>query len=119
MSQDEFRVVPGWAPPRAAFYILEAIGSTAVAGFEFYGAGEPGWLRPEERAYVESAVPRRVREFAAGRQCARLALRELGGPDEAIPVGLSRQPKWPPGIVGSITHTVGYCLAVVAVRGTR
>lgn len=71
-------------------------------------------LFPEEERYVRRAVARRRDEFAAGRACARAALSSLGAERVAIPVGPDRSPQWPPGIVGSITHTGGYCAVAVA-----
>ena len=38
-------------------------------------------LHDEERAVIAGAVPKRRREFAAGRHCARLALARLGVED--------------------------------------
>jgi 4'-phosphopantetheinyl transferase EntD len=99
--------------PSATFAALFPEG---VAAAELRGPGEPARLKPEEARNVERAVAKRVQEFAAGRQCARHALRELGFADEAIPVQHDRQPAWPAGIVGSITHTAGFCAAVVAER---
>ncbi len=60
------------------------------------------------------AVPKRRREFQAGRWAARHALRALGGPTVAIPVAADRSPVWPAGVLGSITHTDSVCLALVA-----
>jgi 4'-phosphopantetheinyl transferase EntD len=57
---------------------------------------------------------KRRREFTAGRACARRALALLGLEDAAIPVGAEREPLWPAGVVGSITHCHGYCAAAVA-----
>jgi 4'-phosphopantetheinyl transferase EntD len=85
-----------------------------VVAAELRGPGEASCLKPEEARSVERAVPKRIQEFAAGRQCARRALAELGRPDVPIPVAPDRQPLWPPGVVGSITHTAGLCAAVVA-----
>jgi 4'-phosphopantetheinyl transferase EntD len=85
-----------------------------VVAAELRGLGEPSRLKPEEARSVERAVPKRIHEFAAGRQCARRALAELGRVDVSIPVAHDRQPLWPPGVVGSITHTAGLCAAVVA-----
>jgi 4'-phosphopantetheinyl transferase EntD len=85
----------------------------AVAA-ELRGPGAAACLKPEEARSVEHAVPKRIQEFAAGRQCARRALAELGRLDVSIPVAHDRQPLWPPGVVGSITHTAGLCAAVVA-----
>jgi 4'-phosphopantetheinyl transferase EntD len=88
-----------------------------VVAAELRGPGEPSCLKPEEARSVERAVPKRIREFAAGRQCARRALAELGRVDVPLPVAPDRQPVWPPGVVGSITHTTGLCAAVVAESG--
>jgi 4'-phosphopantetheinyl transferase EntD len=71
-------------------------------------------LFPEERPLVASAVDKRRLEFGRGRQCARAALRRLGLPDGPLLSGSQREPLWPAGVVGSITHTQGLCLAAVA-----
>lgn len=81
---------------------------------ELRGVGDPGALYPEEARHVQKAVLKRVEEFAAGRLCARLLLREFGIENFAIEVGAHRQPLWPETLVGSITHTTGFCAAVVA-----
>jgi 4'-phosphopantetheinyl transferase EntD len=73
-------------------------------------------LMPEEKATVARAVPARVLEFAAGRSCARAALGQLGCPPVAIPVGAQREPIWPSGFTGSITHCQGHCAAAVTRR---
>jgi len=73
-------------------------------------------LFPEEEAAVRSAVAKRQQEFRAGRACARAALRKLGLPTQPLPVGPDRAPVWPEGVVGSITHTQGFCAAVAAWR---
>ncbi len=71
-------------------------------------------LFPEERESIARAVPQRQAEFAGGRRAARAALRQLGLPDGAIPKGADRAPVWPEGVVASITHTEGLCLAMAA-----
>ncbi|NDV53957.1 4'-phosphopantetheinyl transferase [Salipiger sp. PrR003] len=71
-------------------------------------------LFPEERASISRAVPKRQAEFAGGRLAARAALRQLGLRDVAIPKGADRAPVWPEGVVASITHTEGLCLAMAA-----
>ena len=91
-----------------------ALFPAGVAAAELRGRGDASRLMPEEARTVERAVPKRIQEFAAGRQCARRALAELGRFDVPIPVGQDRQPVWPSGVVGSITHTAGLCAAVVA-----
>lgn len=82
--------------------------------FVFEGECDECHLLPEERALVRQAVPKRIREFAGGRYCARQALQLLGISPRPILVGDCREPIWPPGIVGSITHCEGCCAAVVA-----
>lgn len=71
----------------------------------------------EELAAIPGAVDKRRREFAAGRMATRLALRELGAPAMAVPMGADRAPIWPPGLLGTITHTGTACLAAVAWEG--
>jgi 4'-phosphopantetheinyl transferase EntD len=71
-------------------------------------------LYPEELSAVASAVEKRRREFAAGRACARAALKALGIPPVAIPAGDDRAPIWPGGIAGSISHSSTWCVAAVA-----
>ena len=85
-----------------------------VACEEIVGDPEPAGLMPEEEAAIARAVEKRRREFGLGRQCARAALARLGMPPVAIPQGPKRQPLWPAGVVGSITHCAGYCAAAVA-----
>lgn len=74
-------------------------------------------LLPAERRYVAAAVEKRRREFTAGRNCARLALEALGIQVVPIGVGTHREPIFPTGITGSITHTGSYCAAAVMRRG--
>ena len=71
-------------------------------------------LHPVEASAIRDAVPRRREEFAAGRACAHVALRQLGVEDVAVPRSSDRSPVWPDGIVGSISHCDGFCGAVVA-----
>jgi 4'-phosphopantetheinyl transferase EntD len=69
-------------------------------------------FREEEHA-LRFAVEGRRREFVTGRACAREALAQLGLPAQAVPADASRAPRWPVGVVGSITHCSGYRAAVV------
>lgn len=72
------------------------------------------FLFPEEADTVARAVDKRRREFATVRQCARTALAELGVPPVPILPGAKGAPRWPDGIVGSMTHCAGYRAAAVA-----
>ena len=67
---------------------------------------------PEEAASIAHAIAPRRREFAAGRACARDALVQLGLPRVSIPMGHRRQPIWPTGFIGSISHCPELCCAV-------
>lgn len=75
---------------------------------------DPGASFAEEDAAVRTAVPKRRQEFLLGRRVARAALRELGVEPAPIPVGASRAPRWPAGVVGSITHCPDFVGAAVA-----
>jgi 4'-phosphopantetheinyl transferase EntD len=77
-----------------------------------------GDLPPVERAHVASAIEARKREFLAGRVCARAALEELRIHVDGLAAQPDRQPAWPPGIVGSITHSETHCAAAVASAAT-
>lgn len=66
-----------------------------------------------EEAAVASAVGTRRREFVTARRCAREALAQLGVAPVAIGVGQHREPLWPSGCVGAITHCIGYRAAAV------
>jgi len=74
---------------------------------------DPGHYEIEEQ-YIANAVLKRKMEFRKGRQCARQALRFFGVAPCPIPAGNSREPVWPMGYVGSITHCNGFCAAAVA-----
>jgi len=70
--------------------------------------------RIPEALIPASAVPKRQREFAAGRVAASTALTLAGQPDAYPSVGDARQPIWPRGFTGSITHDNEIAVAVVA-----
>lgn len=75
-------------------------------------------LWPEEAALVASAVLKRRREFARGRVNARQALALLGVPAVSLLVGAKREPLWPEGVVGSITHDESLCVVAAASGAT-
>ncbi|GAA2695546.1 4'-phosphopantetheinyl transferase family protein [Actinoplanes palleronii] len=72
---------------------------------------------PGEEALVASAAPGRRREILTARRCAREALQALGRAPAPILRGPRREPIWPDGVVGSITHCAGFRAAVVALAG--
>ena len=70
-------------------------------------------LFPEELRYLAHAVDRRRAEFGTARVCARRALAELGiAPCPLVPYP-DRSPRWPAGVVGSISHTENCCAVAV------
>ncbi|MEV4655243.1 4'-phosphopantetheinyl transferase superfamily protein [Micromonospora sp. NPDC049301] len=91
--------------------LLPATVAVAVAGADDW-AGE--LLAAEQACLGERAVQTRRRDFTAGRVCARRAMADLGLPPAAVPAAADRAPVWPAGVVGSITHTTGYCAAAAA-----
>ena len=90
--------------------------SDGVVGYELRSPAPASWLLPEEAPFGAGAVPKRVSDFAGGRVCARRALEILGVRGFPILVGNRRAPIWPRTIVGSISHTGGYCGAVACHR---
>ena len=58
------------------------------------------------------SVAKRRAEFSTGRWCAREALREMGVEPSAILTGTLREPLWPAGVTGSITHAAGIGAAI-------
>src|SRR5262249_32351290 len=101
---------------REAWRLLESLFSPDVV-VEASGDDAPSEpLHPLEANFVRDAVPRRRREFAMGRACARRALARLGIEDRPLLPGHDRAPLWPRGIVGSISHCEGFCAVAVARR---
>lgn len=76
---------------------------------------------PEEEQQIHKAVSKRQREFRAGRNSARAAIKKLA-PDNtrlahaAILIGKAREPLFPSSISGSISHTDSICLAACALK---
>jgi 4'-phosphopantetheinyl transferase EntD len=85
-----------------------------VAAAELRQAADAALLLPAESQFTAGFAPKRIADFTAGRLCARRALTDLGVAVEPIAINADRTPRWPSGVVGSITHTAGFCCAVVA-----
>jgi 4'-phosphopantetheinyl transferase EntD len=94
--------------------VIEQILPGAVACAEAFGDPPDAVLFPQEEAVLSRAVDKRRREFRTVRHCARQALRELGLSPVAVLSGEHREPLWPPGVVGSMTHCSGYRAAALA-----
>jgi 4'-phosphopantetheinyl transferase EntD len=97
---------------------VERLFPPGAIAFEIRGGGSPDDLLPAERELVARSVEKRVREFSAGRACARAGLAALGLGAAPLLNGSDRAPLWPSGVVGSITHTESYCVAVVGLKST-
>ena len=67
--------------------------------------------------HIRNSVPKRQAEFIAGRICAQSILATYGLTRHGIPIGNSREPLWPSGFIGSITHNGRYAAAVACPRG--
>lgn len=80
-------------------------------------SGDFDALPPEEREPALGFAPKRQRELATGRELARRALAAMGRPTAAIPIGTDRAPRWPEGVVGSISHTSELCAVALVERG--
>ncbi len=63
---------------------------------------------------LERAVIKRKAEFLAGRYAAQQAIKRLGIEKITVGVGRHRNPVWPAGLVGSITHTTAQAICAVA-----
>jgi 4'-phosphopantetheinyl transferase EntD len=97
---------------------LAALFPPGAIAAELHGCGPSGYLSQDEIQAVSGCSKKRISDFTAGRLCARRALMELGIEGFSLLPAKSRQPLWPVGIAGSITHTEGYSAAVVIRQGS-
>ena len=65
---------------------------------------------------LRGSVAKRRAEFLAGRALARQALMTLGVPHASVPSGEHREPVWPVGLSGSISHTRRSALCAIGDR---
>src|SRR5918992_5161208 len=89
----------------------------ASASAEMFSDAPESTMFSTEAAAVAGAVAERRREFGTVRHCARSALRQLGVPAAPILPDEDRAPRWPVGVVGSMTHCSGYRAAAVTRSG--
>jgi 4'-phosphopantetheinyl transferase EntD len=94
--------------------VIEEILPFKVASAEMFDDSAEVTLFPGEEASIAQAVDKRRYEFSTARVCARRALAELGLPAVPILPGAGGAPRWPDGVVGSMTHCHGYRAAAVA-----
>jgi 4'-phosphopantetheinyl transferase EntD len=94
--------------------VIDEILPASVASAAAYEDDADASLFPEEEALVAGAVDSRRRSFATTRACARRALAQLGVAPAPIPRGEHGEPRWPTGVVGSMTHCTGYRACAVS-----
>jgi 4'-phosphopantetheinyl transferase EntD len=95
-------------------HVLAELVPPAVVAVEAYDDVAPVELFPEELAIIARSVDKRRREFTTVRGCAREALARLGFDPLPILPGERGAPRWPAGIVGSMTHCEGYRACALA-----
>lgn len=93
--------------------MLEHLCPEDVSVFSSSEIPEKFEVLPAERQATRKFAPKRMLDFERGRYCARMALSRFGRQDDAILVGASREPIWPNGIIGSISHCDGTSAAAV------
>jgi 4'-phosphopantetheinyl transferase EntD len=93
--------------------VIDEILPAAIASSVMFGDVPEDELFPDEILQIAKAAPHRRAEFTTGRACARRALAALGVAPAAILSGAQREPLWPDGVVGSITHCAGFRAAAV------
>jgi 4'-phosphopantetheinyl transferase EntD len=71
-------------------------------------------LHGPELVAVTNAVDTRKSQFASGRAAVRSCSTRLGFTNLTVPVGRNREPIWPAGMAGSISHTSQWAVAWVA-----
>ncbi|WP_394621050.1 4'-phosphopantetheinyl transferase [Lentzea sp. JNUCC 0626] len=94
--------------------MLEQLLPPPIAAVERYNDDIPVELFPAEEELLGNSVPKRRFEFSTARACAREAMTSLGVEPAAILPGPKREPLWPDGVVGSLTHCTGYRAAALA-----
>lgn len=98
------RLARSLAPPDVAVAVVDPRRAVAAV-----------W--PQEAPAIAQAVPKRRREFAAGRHCARAAMKSLGVDVQAVPSRADRSAHWPAGLIGSISHDASSCIAILGHSG--
>lgn len=93
--------------------LLRTLVPAFIATSETRQRVDPSTLLELEHVAVRDAGPVRRAEFAAGRECARDALRRIGLSASPIAKAANGAPSWPTSVVGSITHCKGFAAAAV------
>lgn len=94
--------------------MIESILPTGAAAVDTFVDPPDAALFPGEALVIQHAVAKRRQEFTTARWCARRAMARLDRPPVSVLPGPRGEPRWPDGLVGSITHCAGYRAAVLA-----
>jgi enterobactin synthetase component D len=86
-----------------------------AVGFDIdrYSTELPAKYGIDEPVSIRASVTKRRAEFFFGRLAAKLALRQWGINEAAVTIGTAREPLWPIGFRGSISHHNQLAIAVV------
>jgi len=118
LKQESLHLMAGMSESHSLenlFAELDALSPSGCASSAVCVSGVDPEQAPEaERAIAKSWAAGRRREFAAGRLCARSALKELGIEAKNLIRDAEGLPMWPREVIGSISHCRDLCIAVVA-----
>jgi 4'-phosphopantetheinyl transferase EntD len=115
-ASDAVSVLPRDEPSSLLAELLTA----PIVTFDGAPQAVTGELWDAEREAVANCTPVRVLQHGATRRLARRALEVLGVPAAPLLNRADRSPIWPAHVVGSLTHTRGYCgVAVVHAQHLR
>lgn len=95
---------------------LSGLFPTGVTAVELTTVAPRTVLTASELEFISHCAQKRIDDFTRGRACAHRGMNELGIEEVSLLAGDKREPLWPRGLVGSITHTTGFAAAVVARR---
>src|SRR5580700_2118478 len=84
---------------------LSGLFPASVVVAELTSAAPRTLLTSSELQSISHCADKRIQDFTRGRACAHRVLSELGIEDFSLLAGEKREPVWPDGITGSITHT--------------
>lgn len=109
LLQRDRLLLPGTSPLTLHRICFDAAAFTHAC-FEAHGMALP--------ASLQGAAPKRLGEFLAGRLAAREALGPFGLGAHGVAIGSAREPLWPEGMEGSISHSqlAGQGVALCGVR---
>ena len=94
--------------------VLNTLFVSSVSGIVLPISDHLDALHTSEREIVRNASKKRQLEFSTGRYCAKTVLSNLGVEHFPVLRNEQREPLWPEGFVGSISHCRDLCGAVVA-----